>query len=349
MQYHLNLAAGIGKRIGMSSMNDKPMISIGALGGTISMTGTPGGQGVTSNLGARELAESVPGLAQKATLQLHTLARIGSGSIRFQHLFDTLAWAQQQVIEGAQGVVITQGTDTLEETAFLLDLFWNCREPLVLMGAMRNPQMPGADGSANLLAAVQVAADQDSRGRGALVVMNDDIHEARRVRKMHTTHVNAFESPVVGPVGVIQEGLVRYLRDTPATVRLPVPPAHSSKVLLLEHSLDDDPELVSYAVSAGYAGIVVAGFGSGHASERMRDALVAAASQMPVIMCSRTGAGSTTTAVYGYKGAEIDLQQHGILMGGWLCPRKARLLLSAAVWNGLDRVALGHLLAAWSQ
>lgn len=313
------------------------------------MTGTPGEQGVTSSLGARELAESVPGLDQVATLKLHTLARIGSGSIRFAHLFDTLAWARQQVLEGSQGVVITQGTDTLEETAFLLDLFWNCREPLVLMGAMRNPQMPGADGSANLLAAVQVAADQGSRGRGALVVMNDDIHEARRVRKMHTTRVNAFESPVVGPVGVIQEGDVQYLRNTPETERLPVPPAYRGKVLLLEHSLDDDPDLVSYALKAGYVAIVVAGFGSGHASERMRDALVAAAAQVPVIMCSRTGAGSTTRAVYGYKGAEIDLQQHGILMGGWLCPRKVRLLLSAALWNDFDRHAISQLLQAWSQ
>jgi len=333
----------------MSNTNSKPVISIGALGGTISMTGTPGSQGVSSNLGAEELAQSVPGLAQAATLNLHTLARIASGSIRFQHMFDTLAWAGQQIDQGAQGVVITQGTDTLEESAFLLDLFWDRRQPLVLMGAMRNPQMPGADGSANLLAAVQVAADQNSCGRGVLVVMNDDIHEARRVRKMHTTHVEAFVSPVFGPVGVVLEGRVRYLRVTPETPRLPTPSAYGEKVLLLEHSLDDDPEIVSYALGAGYAGIVIAGFGSGHASEQLRDALVEAAAQVPVIMCSRTGAGSTTSAVYGYKGAEIDLQQHGILMGGWLCPRKARLLLSAAIWNGLDREALGHLLTAWSK
>lgn len=332
----------------MSNIDHKPIISIGALGGTISMTGTPGSQGVSSNLGAEELARSVPGLAQAATLQLHTLARIASGSIRFQHLFDTLAWAGQQIDQGAQGVVVTQGTDTLEETAFLLDLFWNRRQPLVLMGAMRNPQMPGADGSANLLAAVQVAADDNSCDRGVLVVMNDDIHEARRVRKMHTTHVDAFVSPVFGPVGVVVEGRPQYLRDTQQRPRLPVPPAYKHKVLLLEHSLNDDPDIVSYAVSAGYAGIVVAGFGSGHASESLRDALVTAVAQVPVIMCSRTGAGSTTTAVYGYKGAEIDLQQHGILMGGWLCPRKARLLLAAALWNGLGRDALASLLAAWS-
>ncbi|HLU01364.1 MAG TPA: asparaginase [Advenella sp.] len=332
-----------------TDIDHKPIISIGALGGTISMTGSPGSQGVSSNLGAEELAQSVPGLAQAATLNLHTLARIASGSIRFQHLFDTLAWAAQQIDQGAQGVVITQGTDTLEESAFLLDLFWDRHQPLVLMGAMRNPQMPGADGSANLLAAVQVAADRHSCDRGVLVVMNDDIHEARRVRKMHTTHVEAFVSPVFGPVGVVQEGRVRYLRDTPAMPRLPTPPAHADKVLLLEHSLDDDPGIVSYALDAGYAGIVVAGFGSGHASEWLRDALVAAAVQVPVIMCSRTGAGSTTAGVYGYKGAEIDLQQHGVLMGGWLCPRKARLLLGAAIWNGLHRDAIHKLLIAWSQ
>lgn len=325
----------------------KARIAIGALGGTISMTSEAGGQGVTSSLGAAELAKSVPGLDQLAQLSLHTLGKIASGSIRYPDLFATLAWAREQIAGGAHGVVITQGTDTLEETAFLLDLFWDCPQPLVLMGAMRNPQMAGADGGANLLAAVLVAADPASRGRGAMVVMNDEIHEARRVRKMHSTSVQAFVSPVFGSVGMVLEKRVRYFRETQPMPRLPVPDVIDKKVLLLEHSLDDDPGIISYAINSAYAGIVVAGFGSGHVSELMRDALVAAAKSIPVIVCSRTGAGSTTDAVYGYKGAEIDLLKNGVMMGGWLCPRKTRLLLYAVLCNDLQGEQRDAFLAAW--
>ncbi len=322
-------------------------IAIGALGGTISMTASQSG-GVTATLGARELAETVPGIAGMADLNLQTLQKLPSGSIRFEHLFDCLAWAEKEVEKGAAGVIITQGTDTLEESAFFLDLFWRHAEPLVLMGAMRSPETAGADGAANLLASVAVACHPASANRGVLVVMNDEIHEARHVRKTHSTRLNAFESPVFGMVGVVLEKQAQYFRPTARKPQLAIPAGFNQKVLLLEHALSDNPDILSLALEHGACqGVVVAGLGSGHVSESMRDVLVAAAQQIPVIVCSRTGAGSTTQAVYGYKGAEIDLQENGILMGQWLCPRKARLLLVAALWNNCGREQIKTLLGQW--
>lgn len=325
----------------------KKRIAIGALGGTISMTASPSG-GVTATLGARELAQTVPGIADMAELSLQTLQKLPSGFIRFEHLFNCLAWAEKEVEKGAAGVIITQGTDTLEESAFFLDLFWRHTQPLILMGAMRSPEAPGADGAANLLASVAVACSQASANRGVLVVMNDDIHEARHVRKTHSSRLNAFESPVLGVAGVVLENRVQYFRSTVRKPQLPIPASFNKKVLLFEHALSDDPDIILLALEhAAYQGVVIAGFGSGHVSEPMRNVLVAAAGRIPVIVCSRTAAGSTTNAVYGYKGAEIDLQQNGVLMGQWLCPRKARLLLAAALWNDCDREQIKELLGQW--
>lgn len=326
----------------------KKRIAIGALGGTISMTASQSG-GVTATLGARELAQGVPGIADMADFSLQTLQKLPSGSIRFEHLFNCLAWAEKEVEKGADGVIITQGTDTLEESAFFLDLFWRHPQPLVLMGAMRSPEEPGADGAANLLASVAVACSQESVNRGVLVVMNDEIHEARHVRKVHSSRVNAFESPVFGLAGVVLEKQVQYFRATVRKPQLAIPASTSAKVLLLEHTLDDDPDILSLAIAHGACqAVVVAGFGSGHVSESLRDVLVVAAERIPVVVCSRTGAGSTTQAVYGYKGAEIDLQKNGVLMGRWLCPRKTRLLLAVALWNNCDREQIKDLLVQWS-
>ncbi len=309
------------------------MVAVGTLGGTITMTAKDNEKGVSSTLGAEQLVASVPGLsALSVDLRLHTLANLASGSIQFEHLFAALTWAKQQIDSGASGVVLVQGTDTLEESAFFLDLYWPYAAPLVLTGAMRSPNKAGADGPANLLAAIQVAMSPKVRNHGVVVVMNDEIHQARFVKKAHTVSLATFTSPVFGPLGYIQEGGVRIFRAPSERAILPVPSQTSDKVLLIETVLDEATELYSALPSLNYQGLVIAGVGSGHVSEKVRDTLPPIIQKMPVIMTSRTGSGSTTNAVYGYKGAEVDLQQLGVIMAGFLCPRKTRLLLSAILW-----------------
>lgn len=328
---------------------EKPIIAIAALGGTISMTQGEGEAGITSKIGAQELVRQLPQLATIATIHTATLYKQASASLTFAQLLETLRWADKQVCDGASGVVISQGTDTIEQTAFFFDLFWPHDAPLVVMGAMRGPDAVGFDGLANLLAAVQVATEPSSRGRGVLVVMNDQIHEARRVVKENATQLDTFVSRIHGPVGVVSEGKAMYLRSSrrPGVFALPV--KCEKNVLLLAHALDDDPAIVDWAMRRPVDGIVIAGVGAGHVSEAMRDALVKAAESIPVIVCSRCHSGSTTQAVYGYKGSEIDLLANGCLMGGWLPSIKMRLLLLAALWNELPLEKLRSRLADWSR
>lgn len=325
----------------MKKMPSKPFVAIATLGGTITMTNNEGQQGVSPTWGADQLIASVPGLAGLPVgIALKTMAHLASGSITFFDLIQTLVWAKQQVEAGASGVMIVQGTDTLEESAFLCDLYWPYAAPLVLTGAMRSPSQAGAEGAANLLAAIQVATSPHARTYGALVVMNDEIHQARFVRKTHATALNAFSSPFVGALGNVREGKVSIYRTAIERSVFPLPSKITAKVLLIESVLNESVDIYRVIPKLGYQGVVIAGFGSGHVSEQVRDALVPIIKEIPVFIATRTGAGSTTQAVYGYKGGEVDLQKMGAVMVGSLCPRKARLLLLAMLTENMDRVKI---------
>lgn len=313
-------------------------VAIGTLGGTITMTKSTDSGGIKSTLSAEDLISSVPGL-QDMSLEIwqKTIANVASGSLDFDTVFTSLAWAKQQVEHGAQGVVLVQGTDTLEETSYLLDLYWPYAAPLVLTGAMRHPELAGADGAANLLAAIKVAVDIKSRGHGVFVVMNDEVHQARYVAKTHANAVDAFESPQTGPVGVVTENSLHIRRSPNERMLFPVPEDYDARVLLLESTLDESGEIYDWIPKSSYKGLVIAGFGSGHVPGSIASKIEKIINDMPVLVCSRTGRGTTTYKTYAYEGSEIDLQQKGALMGGFLSPRKARLLLSAMIWSKMDR------------
>src|SRR3954452_13124363 len=179
-----------------------------ALGGTISMTGRAGAD-VVARLTGHEI---IAGLGEPPIeVEVHSPYAVPSASLTFADVLDVVERAAKAVADGAAGVVVTQGTDTLEETAFLVDSVWASEAPFVLTGAMRNPSLPGPDGPANLAAALHVAAAPESRGRGALVVFADEIHAARHVRKTHATSVATFVSGDVGPLGHVLEGRARFL------------------------------------------------------------------------------------------------------------------------------------------
>src|SRR4051812_20071278 len=172
------------------------------------MAGRQGG--VTARLTGSDL---VAGL--DVGVDVRDVRAVPSAHLSFADVLDVVDAACEAVDAGARGVVLTQGSDTLEETAFLVDSVWTHGAPFVVTGAMRNPTLPGADGPANLLAAIQVAAADAARGRGALVVFNDEIHAARHVRKSHSTSPATFVSPDAGPVGHVVEGVPRFLARVP--------------------------------------------------------------------------------------------------------------------------------------
>ncbi len=154
---------------------------------------------------AEELAALVGGGPGSAPLKAETVWQTASGDLQFATIAAVAQRVREVIAAGAIGVVVTQGTDTLEETAFQLDLLLDVRPPVVVTGALRNPALQGADGAANLLAAIRVASDPAATGLGVLVVMNDEVHAARFVRKTHTHKPSAFASPATGPLGWIRE------------------------------------------------------------------------------------------------------------------------------------------------
>ena len=313
------------------------------LGGTISMAGTLGdgsGSGVVARLGGADLAAEVPGLAESGVvLKVEDVDRIPSADLSFAQLLDLVRDASQAVRDGARGVVVTQGTDTLEESSYLADLVWPHAEPLIFTGAMRNPTLAGPDGPANLLAAVLAAAEPAARGLGVLVAFNDELHAARRVRKTHATSTATFVSPDTGPIGRLEEERVRILTVPPRRTPLPMPTAEvlaGVRVALHTAVLDERGDELD-GIRERYQGLVVAGLGVGHVTSRLVPPLEDLAARMPVVLASRTGAGPVLRHTYGAAGSEIDLQNRGLINGGLLHPYKARVLLRLLLADGAGR------------
>jgi len=294
--------------------------------------------GVVPAMRAEDLVAEVPQLEQVAELQASTLRSLPGASLAYDDVLEALRWARDAVDAGASGAVLVQGTDTLEESAYLLDLFWDRPQPLVLTGAMRSPQQAGADGPANLLAAVTVAASTALVDAGVVVVLNDEVHAAARVRKQDASALHAFTSPRTGPLARVLEGEVAAINRPSRVPALPVPEEDSVvRVALLESSLGDGGELLPLVVDAGYDGVVLGAFGVGHLSAVAAEAVTTAVAQVPVVVASRTGGGSTLRSTYGFAGSESDLLQRGAVLAGWLDPRKSRLLLRTLLALGRSR------------
>ena len=322
-----------------------PTVSLATLGGTITMASSAPGAGVVPTAEARDLLAAVPGLAAVADLHVETLLKKPGACLDVADVLSVLDWADAQVADGAAGVVVVQGTDTLEEVAYLLDLLWAHDEPLVLTGAMRHPTQLSADGPSNLYAAVAAAAHPGCRGLGVTVVINDEIHAARRVTKGDTCSVGAFSSGPFGLLGRLHEGRVTVANRPTRLPPLPRPPAAGHVVPVLESTLGDRGDMLRLAVQTGAAdGVVLAGFGAGHLHEEAAREI--AVSRVPVVFTSRTGRGPVFEGTYGFPGSERDLIAQGAIPAGWLTPRQARLLLLLLIANGATREDLRSTFAA---
>jgi len=300
-------------------------------GGTIASTAGEGG--AAPSLSGDELLEAVPGLGEYASLTVEEVAR----SPGFDVDLETMAAVRRRaavVADDVAGVVVTHGTDTLEETALFLDLALS-GVPAVVTGAQRRPDEPSADVAANLRTAVRAATHPQIED-GAYVAFNDELHAARDATKAHTHRLDTFRSPNAGPVAAFQRDAVRFYREPGRrSVRIPEADIDADVEVVLSGAGVGDRQ-VRGAIGAGIDGLVLAGTGLGNATAALGDAVGEAVEDgVPVVVTSRCHAGGTG-AVYGTPGGGVTLADHGAIAGGDLQPWKARIKLLLALGHADD-------------
>ncbi|WP_233114922.1 L-asparaginase 2 [Aggregatibacter actinomycetemcomitans] len=314
-----------------------PNITILATGGTIAGDGETAVSSAykAGQLTVELLIEAVPEMKNLAEIKGEQVVNIGSQDMN-DEVWLKLAKTINQQCADTDGFVITHGTDTMEETAYFLDLTVKCEKPVVLVGAMRPATEKSADGPLNLYNAVVVATDKKSAGRGVLVAMNDKVLGARDVTKMSTTAVQTFVAPNFGPLGYIHNSKVDYERS-PESKHTTNTPFDVSKLDALPkvgivYAYSNMPtEPLQALLNAGYQGVISAGVGNGNVNQANLDLLEKAAKDgVAVVRSSRVPTGYTT------RDAEVDDSKYGFVTSGSLNPQKARVLLQLALTKTKD-------------
>jgi L-asparaginase len=289
----------------------------------------------------------VPELARKADLEVVSYSTKPGASLTLEDLIEIAALLDRRLAEGFAGAVVVQGTDTIEETAFVLDLLVGSDRPVVVTGAMRSAAAPGADGPANLMAAVTVAAAPAAAGMGTLVTLNDEVHGARHVQKTHTSSPSAFTSPGFAPVGRIIEGELHLYARLPRLPLLARPQrVAEAAVALVRIPLGDDGRLLSALPGLGFRGAVIEAMGAGHLPASISETLGSLVKTMPVVLATRVASGPVFTKTYGFPGSEMDLIARGAIPGGAIPGIKACLLLRLLIAGGFEGERLN---AAYAQ
>jgi L-asparaginase len=326
----------------------QPRVAVVSLGGTISMAKKVD-TGVVPNLDAESLVSSLPELRDIADIKTVAFRMVASSGLTLADLLALREEIDKLLQEEIDAVVVTQGTDTIEETSFLLNLTVVSEKPVVVTGAMRDPTNSGSDGQANLIAAVRVCASGLTRGIGTVVVMNDDIHHSRYVKKIHTSNLAAFSSFPLGPIGWISEDRVRIaLKPVAERLRITVDPRIPEKeVMLFTALLGDSGKLIRHVAELGYDGVVLEAMGAGHIYPSAVDILGTLASEIPVVLASRTRNGEILSKTYSFHGSESDLLKRGLISARSLNPLKARILLYLLLRAGKRKDEIRNVFENW--
>lgn len=329
---------------------DQPHVVILATGGTIAGTAESGTQAgyASGQVSIEAMIDAVPGISELADIRGEQIANVGSQDMTFAIMIDLANRINGLLADDAvSGVVVTHGTDTMEETAYFLNLTVKSHKPVVLTGAMRPATAVSADGPLNLYNAVAVAADPAAAGRGVLVVMNDWIHGAHSLTKTNTTSVETFLSPINGLIGTANYGKTQYFRrpfrrHTDTSEFSVADVTALPRVDILYACADMSADLVDCSVSRGARGIVIAGDGNGN----MNAATIASASRaagqgIVVVRSSRVPTGTVSRNV------EIDDDRFNFVVSDELNPAKARILLMLALRKDRSLEALQQLYYAY--
>lgn len=321
----ISVALGF-SQIGMAQAQTKPHVLVLATGGTIAQTTSK-----SSSLKGEELIEAIPQLEDIADITTEQIVQVSSPDITESNWIDLGKRINEALsTDEVQGIVVTHGTDTMEETAFFLDLVVKSDKPVVMVGSMRESQALSADGSANLFNAVTTAASEAAYGKGVLVILNDRIQAARDVTKTNTFTLDALSSGDLGALGYIQAEQIYFYR---APVRkhtlrseFEVPSGTLPPVVILESYVGVTPDLIDAAVAAGVKGIVWAGTGNGSVPKAVQPAAQAAAEKGVVFVRSTRVNGGRVE-----RNGEHNDDEMGFVTSDTLNPQKARILLMLAL------------------
>ncbi len=316
-----------------------------ATGGTIAMRKDEAGK-VVPAVSGHELIDSLPGLTREADWEICELSNVASCNIDPEHM-KTLAMEVEQhflLDPYLKGVIITHGTDTLEETAYFLDVTIKDPRPVILTASQRDASESDSDGPRNLHNAMRIALDPRAVNRGVVIALNEEIHAARDVRKLHTSHVDAFDSGDIGALGSIDTGEVIWHRKPEHTVKLGVPKTLAN-VAICKAYTGMPANILRAMVQDETEALVIEAFGRGNLPPQlMEEVSNIIANGIPVVITSRCLFGRTAP-VYGYPGGGADLERVGAWFSADLSTEKVRLFLSIALGQKMNKKELRKILA----
>lgn len=300
-------------------------------GGTISMKVDPKIEAAVPTLSGNEILHMVTGIEEHAEIESFTFSSL-PGPHMTPEIMMELSNKIKQLLdrEDISGVVVTHGTDTLEETAYFLDLTINHEKPVVVTGSMRNSSELGYDGPANLAASICTVISEEAKNKGVLVCLNDELHCASEVTKSHTMHLNTFQTPEFGPIGIIDSNKAIFYRDALKKQHIDTKEIEP-KVDLIKAVAGMDGKMIDFCVEQNCKGLVIEGMGRGNIPLKMAEAVERAIKKgVAVVLVSRCFKGRVMDS-YGYPGGGKMLRNMGVIFGDDLPGQKARIKLILAL------------------
>ena len=305
-------------------------------GGTISMKIDEKIKAAVPSLSADEIMSMIPGVEDYAEIEAYTFSSMPSPHMTFKTMLELSEFSKELLNrEDIDGVVITHGTDTLEETAYLLDLTVKTKKPVVVTGAMRSGSELGYDGPFNLATSICTAISDEAVGRGVLVCFNGELNSASEVTKANSMALNAFRTPNFGPIGIVDNDNVIFYRDANHLEKYDVSKIEK-QVALIKCVVDMDSSYIDYLIEKGYGGIVIEALGRGNVPPKMVEGIKKAIElEIPVVVVSRCFEGRVFES-YGYEGGGKQLKNLGVIFGDTLPGQKARIKLILAINSGMN-------------
>lgn len=321
----------------------KKKLAIIFTGGTISMKTDPELHAAVPAINSDEVVSTIKNIAALADLEIINYGNLPSPHIDLKIMMDIYRLTKEQLYKNdISGVIITHGTDTLEETAYLLDLLLDTKKPVIVVGAMRNFSELGYDGSSNLSAAICTALSENSWDKGVLVVMNNEVNAASEVTKTNTLSLDTFKSPDFGPLGIVDNDEVIYYRNKLQRQNFKVDEIEE-KVGLIKAVAGLDSDILDFYIESNYKGIVIEALGRGNLPPKMLPGLKRAIKKnIPVIIVSRCPKGRVLYT-YGYSGGGKNIRDLGAIFGGNLPGQKARIKLMVLLKVTNDLMKLRNL------